>query len=81
MGCKKVEARKNAILVMFDNDSGAVWAYRTGRKRAPNWLVPAILQDLDEAGYSKSRICKKLASDEPRGATERTASRKKKRKR
>ena len=64
LGCKKVEARKNAILVMFDNDSGAVWAYRTGRKRAPNWLVPAILQDLDEAGYSKSRIC--IRSDQER---------------
>ena len=57
LGYGKIPAKKNAILVMYDNDSDAVWAYRTGRKRAPNWLIPAMLQDLAEAGYSKSKLC------------------------
>ena len=57
IGSKDVPAKKNAILVMYDNDSDAVWAYMTRRKKIPGWLVPAMLQDLNEAGYSKSRLC------------------------
>ena len=57
MGCEEVPARKNAILVMYDNETSATWAYRTGRKKAPGWLIPAMLQDLAEAGYSKSKLC------------------------
>ena len=57
MATHEIPARKNAILVMYDNESDAIWSYRTGRKRIPEWLVPAMLQDLKEAGYSKSRLC------------------------
>ena len=64
LGSRDVIARKNAILVMYDNESDAVWAYRTGRKRSPSWLIPAMIQDLNEAGYSKSRQC--LRSDQER---------------
>ena len=57
LGYDNYPAKKNAILIVYDNETDAIWAYRTGRKRAPSWLVPAILQDLAEAGYSKSKLC------------------------
>ena len=57
LGYYNYPAKKNAILMVYDNEADAIWAYRTGRKRAPAWLVPAILQDLAEAVYSKSKLC------------------------
>ena len=33
------------------------WGYRTGRKRIPDWLITAMLQDFKEAGYSKIKLC------------------------
>ena len=56
-GTEQLSARKNAQLVMFDNESEAIWAYRTGRKHNPAWLVPTMMQDLEEAGYGSCRIC------------------------
>ena len=56
-GTEMLEARKNAQLVMYDNESDSIWAYRTGRKHNPAWLIPAMLQDLEEAGYGHCRLC------------------------
>ena len=57
LGTHDVEAKRNTILVMYDNETDAIWAYRTGRKRITDWLIPAMLQDLKDAGYSKSKLC------------------------
>ena len=57
LGYYNYPTKKHAILIVYDTEADAIWAYRTGRKRAPAWLVPAILQDLAEAAYSKSKLC------------------------
>ena len=57
IGTETVEAKNNAFLFMYDNSGEAPWAYRTGKKGIPDWLIPAILQDLESAGYGGCRIC------------------------
>ena len=62
MGTDILLAKNNTMLVMFDNSSEAIWAYRTGSKRVPPWLAGAMLKDLEDAGYKNDRIC--LRSDQ-----------------
>ena len=64
LGTEHVKAQDNTFLFMYDNVSETPWTYRTGKKGIPRWLVSAMLQDLENAGYGNSRIC--IRSDQER---------------
>ena len=57
MGTNEVKAKNNTKLVTFDNSSEPLWAYRTGTKRIPPWLVGSMLQEPKDAGYKNVRLC------------------------
>ena len=61
MGSRHVLAKDNPILVMYDNSSRAIFAFRVRKKGSHPWLVSAIIQELDNLGYGGVRIC--LRSD------------------
>ena len=49
-------ASKNPFLVLYDNDSGSIYAFATGTKAVKQWMVRYVHSIICELGYAQVKI-------------------------